>query len=163
MEQDYRSSLDRASWTGIHWTVFSSTALGFFAWGFVYSLSILVTAWPIVPSGDIPVLLTISPIFLVIGNLSLGSFADKVGRRPAFMVTVTVYATGIVGIILSPNFYVLLFFVALAQLGVGGEEPPALASLAEFTPIRHRGKAIVLSSNFYNIAALPQVRNVLRR
>ncbi len=161
MGQDYGSVLDRASWTGIHWTVFSSTALGFFAWGFVYSLSTLVTAWPIVPSEDIPVLLTVSPIFLVIGNFLLGSLADKVGRRPAFLVTVAVYATGIVGIILSPNFYALLLFVAIAQLGVGGEEPPALAALAEFTPVRHRGKAIVLSSNFYNIGALVAASLVL--
>ena len=153
MEQDYKSVLDRASWTGIHWTVFSSTALGFFAWGFVYSLSILVTSWPIVPAGDVPILLTISPVFLVIGNFLLGSLADKVGRKPAFMVTVAVYATGIAGIILSPDFYTLLLFIAIAQLGVGGEEPPALAALAEFTPVRHRGKAIVLSSNFYNIGA----------
>ncbi|MDG6921046.1 MAG: MFS transporter [Nitrososphaerota archaeon] len=153
MEQDYRSVLDRASWTGIHWTVFSSTALGFFAWGFVYSLSVLVTSWSIVPIGGIPILLTISPIFLVTGNFLLGSLADRVGRRPAFMVTVAVYATGIAGVILSPNFYTLLLFVAIAQLGVGGEEPTALAALAEFTPVRHRGKAIVLSSNFYNIGA----------
>ncbi len=119
----------------------------------MFSLSTLVTAWPIVPSGDIPILLTVSPIFLVVGNFLFGSLADRVGRRPAFMVTVAVYAIGIVGIILSPNFYSLLLFVAVAQLGVGGEEPPALAALAEFTPVRHRGKAIVLSSNFYNIGA----------
>jgi MFS family permease len=81
MEKDYGSVLDRALWTGIHWSVFSSTALGFFVWGFVYSLSTLVTAWPIVPRADIPALLTISPIFLVIGNFLFGSLADKVGRK----------------------------------------------------------------------------------
>jgi MFS family permease len=153
MAQDYVSTLDRASWSGIHWTVFSSTALGFFAWGFIYSLSTLVTSWPIVPSGDVPLLLTISPIFLVIGNFLFGSLSDRIGRRPVFMITLTTYTLGIAGIILSPNFYSLLLFVAIAQAGVGGEEPPALAALAEFTPARLRGRAIVLSSNFYNIGA----------
>lgn len=153
MTKDYRELLDRASWSGIHWRVFSSTALGFFAWGFVYSLSALVTSWPIVPSQDVPVLLTISPIFLVVGTFLFGSLSDRIGRRPVFMITLATYTIGIAGIILSPNFYSLLLFVAIAQAGVGGEEPPALATLAEFTPVRHRGRAIILSSNFYNIGA----------
>ena len=100
--------------------------MGFFAWGFVYSLSTLVTAWPIVPSGDIPVLLTVSPVFLVIGNFLFGSLADKVGRKPAFIVTVAVYTIGIVGIILAPDFYSLLLFIAIAQLGVGAKNRPRL-------------------------------------
>jgi len=161
MEKDYGSVLDRALWTGIHWSVFSSTALGFFVWGFVYSLSTLVTAWPIVPRADIPVLLTISPIFLVIGNFLFGSLADKVGRKLVFIVTVSVYTIGIAGIILAANFYTLLLFISIAQLGVGGEEPPALAALAEFTPVRQRGKVIVLSSNFYNIGAFVAASLVL--
>ncbi len=151
--QDYRSALDRASWSGIHWTVFSSTSLGFFIWGFVFSLSALVTSWPIVPREDVPILLTISPIFLVIGNFLFGSLSDRIGRKPVFMITLATYTIGIAGIILSPNFYSLLLFIAIAQAGVGGEEPPALAALAEFTPVRHRGKVIVLSSNFFNIGA----------
>lgn len=161
MMRDYRSALDRASWSGIHWTVFSSTALGFFAWGFIYSISALVTSWPIVPGQDVPILLTISPIFLVVGNFLFGSLSDRIGRKPVFMITLTIYTIGIAGIILSPDFYSLLLFVAIAQAGVGGEEPPALATLAEFTPVRHRGKVIILSSNFFNIGAFVAASLVL--
>jgi pentatricopeptide repeat protein len=153
MSHDYRKTLDKASWSSIHWTVFLSTALGFFAWGFIYSLSVLVTTWPIVSEEEVPLLLTLSPVFFLVGNFIFGSLADRIGRRPIFILTLSIYTVGVVGIILSQNFYSLLFFVAMAQFGVGGEEPPALASLAEFTPIKHRGKAIVLSSNFYNIGA----------
>ncbi len=146
--------LDRATWSRVHWSVFLSTALGFFVWGFVYSLSTLVTSWPIVPKGFSSIILLISPIFLVVGNFTLGSLADRVGRRRAFLVTVTLYAIGLLGVIASENFYMLLAFLIIAQLGVGGEEPPALAALAEFTPARQRGRAIILSSNFFNIGAV---------
>ncbi len=146
--------LDRATWSRVHWSIFISTALGFFVWGFVYSLSTLVTSWPIVPEGFSSIILLISPIFLVIGNFTLGSLADRVGRRRAFLVTVTLYAIGLLGVIASENFYMLLAFLVIAQLGVGGEEPPALAALAEFTPARQRGRAIILSSNFFNIGAV---------
>jgi putative MFS transporter len=153
MTEAYRA-LDRAAWSSVHWSVFISTSLGFFVWGFVYSISTLVTSWPIVPEGFASVILLISPVSLVIGNFTLGSLADRVGRKRAFLVTVTLYAVGLIGIILSSNFYMLLLSLVIAQLGVGGEEPPALAALAEFTPARQRGRAIILASNFFNVGAV---------
>ncbi|MDG6928725.1 MAG: MFS transporter [Nitrososphaerota archaeon] len=154
MGQDYASRLDSARWSGVHWPIFLSSSLGFFVWGFVYALSSLVASWSTIPAGGAELVLMLSYLALPVGNLALGWLADRVGRKNTFVVTLSLYAVGLAGVVLSPGFVPLLVSLALAQAGAGGEEPASLSSLAEYSPVRHRGKALILSSNFVNLGAL---------
>lgn len=153
MKADYRKKLDFASWTRKHWAVFSSTSLGFFVWGFVYSLPFIISSWPVVPPALAPYMFVISSSFLVLGNFFLGMLADRIGRKRTFILTTSLYALGLFGVAFSRSFITLMLSLALAEFGVGGEEPPSLAILAEYSPVRIREKVLILSSNFYNIGA----------
>ncbi len=98
-------------------------------------------------------MLAIDSLSLLAGNVLLGYFADKFGRRNMFMLTLSIYAVGLIATSVSSSFSGVLVFTSLMNFGVGGEEPPALAALAETMPARNRGKTIVASANFYNVGA----------
>lgn len=143
MKADYRKKLDFASWTRKHWAVFSSTSLGFFVWGFVYSLPFIISSWPVVPPALAPYMFVISSSFLVLGNFFLGMLADRIGRKRTFILTTSLYALGLFGVAFSRSFITLMLSLALAEFGVGGEEPPSLAILAEYSPVRIREKVLI--------------------
>lgn len=82
-----------------------------------------------------------------LGALVLGRLADRVGRRPAMLVSFSLMGVGMVGLALTPSYRsigiaapLLVIAWRLVQgFSVGGEVGPSLAYLVEAAPPEHRG------------------------
>ncbi|MGC9138806.1 MAG: MFS transporter [Thermoplasmata archaeon] len=130
-----------------------STSGGFFLWGIVSAIAPLSVYWPI-SKGNMTLLLIIGPISLVIGNFIMGFLSDRIGRKRIFIITLMLYTIGIILIALSLDFPYLLAGLAISQFAVGGEEPPALALLAENFDYRRRAFTLTIIPNFMNIGSM---------
>jgi MFS family permease len=82
-----------------------------------------------------------------LGAAVLGRFADRVGRRPAMLMSFTLMGLGMVGLALTPSYRSIGLAAPLSVIGwrllqgfsVGGEVGPALAYLVEAAPPARRG------------------------
>jgi MFS family permease len=146
--------LDGARWGRSHWLVFASTSAGFLLWGLITSLGYIVY-----PEFHDPVYIAVVAAMPLIGDIVLSRLSDLfVGRKRAFMVTMSLYAAGSLVVAmdvlyLSMNVVVFLTGYAIATFAVEGEVPVSLAYLAEVTPSGLRDRALVLATNFDNIGA----------
>lgn len=133
-----------------------SSSGGFFIWGIVASMAPLSLSWPFVNGNDPLVrmlVLSAGPVGLLAGNVIMGMLSDVVGRRKIFMLTMAMYSLGIVFISVATTFPLLLAGVVVSSFGVGGEEAPSLALIAEDVPVRERGRLLTLIPNFNNIGS----------
>jgi MFS family permease len=145
--------------------MFLSYSLTFLIWGFVGTSGVMTLDYfsKYIPRFLLPISAALGPIFLMIGNTLMGRLADIVGRRGIYAYTMSLYAIGLVGMAISllltktmpimTAFTIFLVSYTLAELGVGGEEPPALAAATELMPPNYRGSMLVLITNFDNIGA----------
>ncbi|GGP19147.1 hypothetical protein GCM10007981_01650 [Thermocladium modestius] len=146
-------SLD-AGGLGINqWMAIISISLGMFLWGFLLALAPLTTRWPFVPQDMVEYVLLSAPTALTAGNLAVGKLSDSYGRKYTFMVTLALYGIGALLILSANNVYGLMAGIAMAEFGLGGEEPTALAYLAEMMPTRRREEVLIGVTNSANIGA----------
>jgi MHS family citrate/tricarballylate:H+ symporter-like MFS transporter len=93
-------------------------------------------------------LLTFSVGFVArpIGAVVLGAFGDRVGRRPAMLLSFMLMGLGILGLVLTPSYasigaaapVLLVFFRLLQGFALGGEVGPTTAFLIEAAPLNQR-------------------------
>jgi MFS family permease len=96
-----------------------------------------------------------------IGGIVLGRYADRVGRRPAMMLSFTMMGVAIVAIAIIPPYSAIgiaapiLAVVARMVQGfsLGGEVGPTTAYLLESAPPRMRGLAVSWQSASQGISA----------
>ena len=150
---------------GVHYLIFASFALGFLIWGFVSTSGIMTIDYfkDYIPKWLLPISVILGYIFLVLGDSVMGFLTDRVGRKGIFIYTMSLYTIGLLGMaaslyikqVTNPLIAFIVFMVsyALAEFGVGGEEPPALAATSELMPSGSRGMMLVLTPNFDNIGA----------
>ena len=82
-----------------------------------------------------------------IGAVVIGAFGDRMGRRPAMMLSFVLMGIGIIGLVLTPSYArigaaapVLLLICRLVQgFALGGEVGPTTAFLIEAAPLNRRG------------------------
>jgi len=149
----------------IHYVMFLSYSLTFLIWGFVTTSGVMTLDYfsKYIPRFLVPISAAMGPLFLMVGNTLMGRLADIVGRRGIYVFTMSLYTIGLVGMALSLFFIntmpveiaftVFLISYILAEVGVGGEEPPALAATTELMPPNRRGSMLVLITNFDNVGA----------
>jgi MFS family permease len=93
-----------------------------------------------------------------IGGVLFGTIADRVGRRPAMILSILVYSVFTAACGLAQSVWMLGVFRLLLGLGMGGEWTSGAAIVSETWPDRHRGKAVaVMQSSWavgYALAAL---------
>jgi MFS family permease len=85
-----------------------------------------------------------------IGGLVIGAYADRVGRRPAMMLSFILMGVAIVGLALVPSYAqigvaapILAVTARLVQgFSLGGEVGPTTAYLLEAAPTHRRGLAV---------------------
>ena len=93
---------------------------------------------------------------MFVGAVSLGTFADRVGRRRGFLVTLGIYSlfTLAGAFATSPSMLVALRFAA--GIGIGAEPPLVDAYLGEMLPPRERGRYSAIAYTF-GFCAVPIV------
>ena len=94
-----------------------------------------------------------------IGAVVIGSMGDRVGRKPAMLLSFTLMGVGIVGLALTPSYarigvaapVLVLVFRLLQGFALGGEMGPATAFLTEAAPRDKRGfyTAMQMSSQMF--------------
>jgi MFS family permease len=82
-----------------------------------------------------------------LGGLLIGAYADRAGRRPALLLSITLMGIGTLAVVLTPSYAsigalasVALVVARLVQgLALGGEVGPSTVVLLEAAPTRSRG------------------------
>ena len=72
------------------------------------------------------------------GGILFGHLADRIGRRRALMLTITVYALGTGASAFAPSLGALVLCRIVASLGIGGEFATGATLIAETVPERLR-------------------------
>ena len=96
-----------------------------------------------------------------IGGLVIGAYADRVGRRPAMMLSFTLMGAAIITMALIPPYTVIgiaapiLAVTARMVMGfsLGGEVGPTTAYLLESAPLNRRGLAVSWQGASQGVAA----------
>ncbi len=146
-------ALDKASWRKEHWKIFIIVSLSFFLDGILFSL-VPTTLFLILELDKVSLVLALNSLSFMLGSLALGRLADFYGRKLLFLTSVLIYLLASILFIVSPKeFLPVLFITSMINFGVGGEVGAAYAAMAELSPMNHRGKAIMLATNFWNIGA----------
>ncbi len=121
------------------------------------------------PSGDknislLAALATFGVGFLTrpVGAVVLGTMGDRVGRKPAMLVTFALMGFAIAGLALTPSYAqigiaapaIVILFRLLQGFALGGEVGPTTAFMAEAAPEEHRGFYLSLQYTTQDCATL---------
>jgi MFS family permease len=109
-------------------------------------------------TGEAGLLASVTLVSSALGGVLFGVLADRLGRRPAMMMSILVYSIFTAACGLSRGVVDLAIFRALLGLGMGGEWATGAALVAETWSDEHRAKAMgLMQSGFaigYALAAL---------
>jgi MFS family permease len=97
-----------------------------------------------------------------IGGIVIGSMADRVGRKPAMVLSFTLMGLGIIGLALTPSYaqigmaapVLVVLFRLLQGFALGGEVGPSTAFLIEAAPPNRRGLYSSFQYMSQDVAAL---------
>ena len=106
--------------------------------------TVLVTSFG-VTQAQLPAVLGSSFLGMFVGATLIGSVADRIGRRPAFLLNLGVYSFFTLVGAFSPNATFLIVTRFLAGIGIGAQMPLSDAYLSEVVPAEVRGRMIALA------------------
>jgi MHS family citrate/tricarballylate:H+ symporter-like MFS transporter len=97
-----------------------------------------------------------------LGAFVIGRYADRVGRKPAMLLSFFLMGIAVVGLPLTPSYeaiglaapIIVIAFRLLQGFALGGEVGPNTAFLMEAAPARHRGFYISLQATSADFAIL---------
>ncbi len=97
---------------------------------------------------------SINSIGMAVGAVAFGLWADRVGRKTVFIVTLLLFslASGASAFVSSLAALMVLRF--LIGMGLGGELPVASTYVSERVPAHERGRVIVLLESFWALGWL---------
>ena len=100
---------------------------------------------------------------MFVGAAGLGAFADRFGRRTAFLVNLALYSLFTLVGAFAPSAEVLIVSRFIAGIGIGGEIPLCDAYLSELLPARHRGRytAIAYTLGFCGVPTVGLLARIL--
>lgn len=133
---------------GVGW-LFDAMDTGLIA----FVLPLLAKQWQLSPQ-ELGYIGSIGLVGMALGAVLAGTFAEKLGRKKVFAITLVLYglSTGLCG--LSWNYESLLFFRFLVGFGLGGQLPVAVTLMTEYSPSHKRGLFIVLLESFWALGWL---------
>lgn len=141
--------LDAARVTRRHWRITLVIGLGLFFDIFdvflAGTLSTVLTKSFGLSQATLPLVLGSSFLGMFFGAIFMGMVADRIGRRPAFLINLGIYSLFTLAGSFSPNATALIVTRFVAGVGVGAQMPLSDAYLSEILPARVRGKLIALA------------------
>jgi MHS family citrate/tricarballylate:H+ symporter-like MFS transporter len=97
-----------------------------------------------------------------LGGIVIGRYGDRVGRKPAMLLSFTLMGVGITGLALTPSYaqigmaapILLVLFRLIQGFALGGEVGPSTAFLIEAAPPERRGLYVALQYATQDVAVL---------
>lgn len=97
-----------------------------------------------------------------IGAMIIGPMGDRIGRKPAMLLTFALMGIAIIGLALTPSYarigfaapIIAIFFRLLQGFALGGDVGPTTAYLIEAAPVAHRGFYTSLQGASQRLATL---------
>src|ERR1700693_898290 len=85
-----------------------------------------------------------------IGGIVIGAYSDRVGRKPAMILSFVIMGCAIIALAVTPSYHsigiaapIIVIVARMAQgFSLGGEVGPTTAYLMEAASVRHRGFAV---------------------
>jgi len=141
--------LDRGPWPRLGKLVTLLCALALVFDGFDisivgFAIPSILRDWHLARANFAP-LLVIGLVGMTIGSLSAGAIGDRIGRRAALLSSVTLFGIATVASAFAPNLLAIDLLRFTAAAGIGGAMPNAATMSAEFTPLRKRAIAVMLT------------------
>jgi EmrB/QacA subfamily drug resistance transporter len=91
-------------------------------------------------------------LFQLVGTPLMAKLSDQVGRRPIYIIDITLFAIGSLIVALSPSFPIVLIGRAIQGLGAGGNFPVASAVIGDTFPAEKRGSALGMIGAVFGLA-----------
>ena len=86
---------------------------------------------------------------MILGAALSGVASDRWGRRTVILFTLLMYSFGSLLCGLAVNFEMLVVCRFITGFGLGGELPAASTLVSEFSPLKSRGRNVVLLESFW--------------
>jgi len=106
------------------------------------------TDWEI-STGQLGLLASAGVLGMIFGAALSGIAADRLGRRSVIMWTLLIFSIGSVLSGFAINYYMLLVCRFITGFGLGGELPAASTLVSEYSPVKHRGRNVVILESFW--------------
>ena len=113
-------------------------------------MAALAVHWGITPTQS-SWLASIGFVGMALGATFGGLLADKLGRRHVFALTLLVYGLATGASALATGLAMLLILRFIVGLGLGAELPVASTLISEFSPVKVRGRMVVLLEAFWAV------------
>ncbi|NSL51081.1 MFS transporter [Bacillus sp. P2(2020)] len=97
---------------------------------------------------------SINSIGMAVGAFLFGLWADRIGRKNVFIITLVLFslASGVSALTTTLTVFLILRF--LVGMGLGGELPVASTLVSEIAPSSDRGRIVVLLESFWAVGWL---------
>ncbi|MED0659058.1 MFS transporter [Bacillus smithii] len=92
---------------------------------------------------------SVNSIGMAAGAFLFGLLADRIGRKPVFLITLLLFTIGSGLSAFTSTLVLFLFFRFFIGMGLGGELPVASTLVSESVPAKDRGRTIVLLESFW--------------
>lgn len=106
-----------------------------------FAIPAMAKEWHVARAAFAPIL-AVGLFGIAVGTAFGGALGDKLGRRPALILSVLVFAAATLGFGFSHSLTALYMLRLVAGVGIGGALPNATTITAEFTPASRRPLAV---------------------
>ncbi len=101
---------------------------------------------------DLSWIFSIYVLFNLVGISLMARLSDYYGRRPVYMLSLLIYATGSLLVSLSHDFTLLLIGRGIQGFGASSLFPVALATIGDIFPVEKRGRMLGLIGAIFGFA-----------
>ncbi|WP_102273409.1 MFS transporter [Cytobacillus massiliigabonensis] len=113
-----------------------------------FIIAALKTDWGLTPE-QMGWIGSVNSIGMAVGALLFGLWADKIGRKNIFIITLLLFSLGSGLSALTTTLFAFLVLRFFVGMGLGGELPVASTLVSESVSAKERGRVVVLLESFW--------------